>query len=64
MVDLQILNRVLKENSLRIIRDNGLTEEHFSARKDEYDFIINHFKQYGRAPDKETMLKNFPDLRC
>lgn len=63
MVDLQLLNRVLKENSLRVIKDNGLNKDHFVQYADEYSFIIEHFKEYGRAPDKETMLKKFPDFQ-
>lgn len=63
MVDLQILNRVLKENSLRIINNNGLNKDHFVQYAEEYQFITSHFKEYGRAPDKETMLKNFPDFQ-
>lgn len=63
MVDLQILNRVMAENSLRIIKDNGLTKDHFVQYADEYDFITDHFKEYGRVPDKETMLKKFPDFQ-
>lgn len=63
MVDLQILNRVLKDNSLRIIQDNGLNKDHFVQYADEFEFIYNHFKEYGRAPDKETMLKKFPDFQ-
>ena len=63
MVDLQILNRVLKENSLRIINNNGLNKDHFVQYADEYEFITTHFKQYGRVPDRETMLKNFPDFQ-
>ena len=62
MVDLQILNRVMQEKSLRIIKDNNLTAEHFVAYADEYEFIVSHFKEYGRAPDKETLLKKFPDF--
>ena len=62
MVDLQILNRVMQEKSLRIIKDNNLTSEHFAAYAEEYEFIVSHFKEYGRAPDRETLLKKFPDF--
>lgn len=62
MVDLQILNRVMQEKSLRIIKDNNLTAEHFAAYAEEYEFIVSHFKEYGRTPDRETLLKKFPDF--
>ena len=62
MVDLQILNRVLEENSLRLVTDNNLTEAHFAAYSDEFDFIKNHFDKYGKAPDRATMAAKFPEF--
>lgn len=62
MVDLQILNRVLEENSLRLVTDNSLTEAHFAAYSDEFDFIKNHFDKYGKAPDRATMAAKFPEF--
>lgn len=62
MTDLQILNRVLKEKSLRIIRDNNLTEQHFPAYADEFNFIMSHYDKYGNVPDVATVAAKFPDF--
>ena len=67
MVDLQILNRVLEENSIRLIKDNNLTEAHFAAYCDEFKFITSHFDTYGKVPDRATIAAKFPDfefLKC
>lgn len=62
MVDLQILNRVLEQNSLRIITDNNLIEAHFAAYSDEFNFIKSHYDKYGKVPDRITMASKFPEF--
>lgn len=62
MVDLQILNKILLSGSLKIIDDNFLTAEYFPAYEAEYLFIVNHFIQYGKTPDKHTVIDQFPDF--
>lgn len=67
MTDLQILNRVIQEKSWRLIRDNNLTEKHFAAYAEEFDFLKSHFDKYGQVPDRETIASKFPDfefLQC
>lgn len=60
MIQLQVLNKVLQDKSLSLLNNNGITSEYFSDYNPEYEFIINHFKEYGNVPDDETVLEHFP----
>lgn len=62
MVTLQILNKVLEEQDLSLIIDNDLNIDYFNDYHDEYEFIKNHFDQYGKVCDKETFIKQFPNF--
>lgn len=62
MVVLQTLNYILKTNDYNIVIDNNLTKEMFSEYENEFDFIDNFYKKYGKVPDKETFLSNFPEF--
>ena len=59
MVSLQIINKVLDTKNLSLILNNGLTKDYFQGYEYEYDFIINHYNQYGTVPDVQTFLDNF-----
>lgn len=39
---------------------NNLDDSFFSEYKDEFNFISDHFKNFGNIPDKETFLSKFP----
>jgi len=62
MVQLQIISKILATQSNAIVEDNLLTEDYFEGYKDEFNFIENHYKQYGNVPDKATFLAKFPDI--
>lgn len=62
MVTLQILNKVLEKQDFSLIESNGLTSEHFQDYLNEFAFISEHYKAYGKVCDKETFIKNFPDF--
>lgn len=62
MVALQILSKVLLSKDISIIENNLLTEDYFLEYVDEYNFIMNHYKEYGNVPDKATFLAAFPDV--
>jgi replicative DNA helicase len=62
MVELQILSKVLKEGNASILTLNGITEDYFITYPDEYAFIMNHLREYGNVPDKETFLSKFPNF--
>ena len=60
MIQLQVLNKVLQDKSLALLNNNGITSEYFSDYGPEYQFIIDHVKEYGNVPDDETILEQFP----
>lgn len=62
MVALQIISKILSTKDLSIIDNNLLTKEYFVGYEDEYDFILQHVKDYGSVPDKVTFLSKFPDV--
>ena len=62
MIALQILSRVLQTKDCGIIENNQLTKEYFVGYEDEYNFILNHYKEYGNVPDKATFLASFPEF--
>lgn len=62
MVQLQILNKILRTKSLDIIFDNDLSEEYFGEYAPEYTYILEHYKQYGNVPDIETFLDKFNEF--
>lgn len=62
MVESQIINKVLNSKNPKIITDNSLESDYFPTYKEEFDFIVHHFKNYGQVPDKTTFLSNFPNF--
>lgn len=62
MVALQIISKILSTKDISIIDDNLLTEDYFVGYENEYNFIIEHNKEYGIVPDKATFLSKFPEI--
>jgi replicative DNA helicase len=62
VVELQLLNKVIANKSLAVIRQNGITEEHFVIHKEEFMFINEHYQKYGNVPDIATILEKYPDF--
>ena len=62
MVSLQIISKILATKDSSILEDNLLTRDYFVGYENEYDFIIQHEKDYGDVPDKATFLSKFPDV--
>ena len=62
MVQLQILNKILRTKSLDIVFDNDLTESYFGEYSDQFNFIVNHYNQYGNVPDMETFIDKFNEF--
>ena len=62
MVALQIISKILATKDLSIVENNLLTEEYFVGYEDEFNFILNHRKEYGSVPDTATFLSKFPDI--
>ena len=62
IVALQILSSILQTKDISIIEDNQLTVDYFPEYQDEFEYIVNHYKEYGNVPDKATFLSNFKDF--
>lgn len=63
MIQLQALNKVLLEDDITLITQNGVDIENFDEYEEEYKFIVDHFNQYGNVPDDETMLGRFEGFK-
>ena len=62
MVVLQTINKIIKTSNFDLVLDNNLSKEMFLEYEDEFEYINNFYKQYGKVPDKETFLNQFPDF--
>lgn len=62
MVQIQALNKILRSQSLDFVIDNDLTDKHFYEYPDEFNFILDHYRQYGNIPDMETFLDKFNEF--
>ena len=60
--EIKILNKVLQTGDISLIRNNDLGSEYFPIYKNEYNFIVNHFQNYGNVPDQLTFLGQFKDF--
>ena len=62
MVVLQCLNKIITTSNYDLVLNNNLSKEMFLNYEDEFEYIDNFYKQYGKVPDKETFLNKFPDF--
>ncbi len=62
MVVLQTLNRIIKNSDINIVIENNLTKEMFIEYENEFEYIWKFYNDYGKVPDKETFLSNFPEF--
>ena len=62
MISMMILNKVLQTKDIGLIQNNMLTKEYFIGYEDEFDFITEHYQQYGNVPDKASFLDKFKNF--
>ena len=62
MVALQIISKILSTKDMSLIEDNLLDASYFVGYEDEFNFLVEHNKEYGSVPDKSTFLSKFPDI--
>lgn len=55
----QLINKILQTKDYGIIRTNGLDDSYFEGYKDEFNFINDHYRQYGNIPDQLTFMNKF-----
>ena len=63
MTELQVISRVLNQQSSAIIENNNITDDYFITYPEEYQYIKQHKEQFGNVPDKETFLARFPNFQ-
>lgn len=63
MIQLQALNKAILDNDITLLTQNGLDVEYFDEYSEEYEFIIEHYKDYGNVPDDETILDRFEGFK-
>lgn len=61
MIELQAINNIIACNNLEDYIGAGVLPKHFKEHRVEYDFILNHFNRYNKAPDIGTFSLEFPD---
>ena len=61
MIALQVINKVIQSADISLLEKNSLTEEYFIGYEPEYNFIVEHYRQYGNVPDKTTFIAKFPE---
>lgn len=62
MIQEQVISKIISTKDSSIITLNNLGVDYFSDYVTEYNFILNHLKQFGNIPDPETFLDKFPDF--
>ena len=61
-VALQILCKCIHSGNIDIIENNQLTEEYFVGYEEEYNFVVDHYREYGNTPDAFTFITKFSDI--
>ena len=61
MIQLQLISKILDSKSIDIVENNLLSKECFVGYEEEFDYIMDHVRQYGNVPDTATFLEAFPE---
>jgi len=64
MVEIQAITQIIESGSLDWIIDNGITEKYFAPDnyREEFKFIMDHYKEYGNVPDRLTFQDKFMEF--
>lgn len=62
MIQLQVINFLLKSRDSSMLLINNINKEFFSDYQEEYTYIINHLNEYGNIPDTVSFLDEFPNF--
>lgn len=62
IVQIQALNYLIHSKSIDLVYDFGLTEDHFFDYKEEFNFIMDHYKKYGNVPDELSFFDKFQEV--
>lgn len=59
---LLMINKILDTKDFSHIIKNNIGEDYFYNYKSEFNFIKNHYEQYGKVPDDSTFLGIYPEF--
>lgn len=63
MVELQVINKIIGDNSFKFIIDNNIDKSYFVENQKEFIFIDDYYKRYGQVPSPETFLNEFIEFQ-
>lgn len=62
MIELQCINNIIDQNNIAEYLEQGIDVQYFTDHKDQWDFILQHYKTYNKVPDLATFLSVYPDF--
>lgn len=62
MIELQCINNILAENNIETYLEDGINEDFFPTYTKEWNYILDHYKKYGKVPDQATFLATFTEF--
>lgn len=62
MIQLQFLNKLLKDGNTSLLLTNNISEDFFSNYTEEFNYIKDHIDRYGNCPDMESFISKFPEF--
>ena len=62
MIELQCINNILAENNIDSYLEEGINADFFPNYTKEWNYILEHYKNYGKVPDQATFLANFTEF--
>ena len=62
MIELQCINNILAENNIDSYLEEDINADFFPNYTKEWNYILEHYKKYGKVPDQATFLANFTEF--
>lgn len=64
IVEIQAITHIIDSKSIDWVIDNGITEKYFAPDnyREEFKFIMEHYKEYGNVPDRVTFQDKFREF--
>jgi len=62
LIPTQVLNRIIQDNDYDFIKRNNLDVSYFAGFEEQFNFIEDHYKKFGKCPDMTTFLGRFNDF--
>lgn len=65
IIELQVINYVIKNKNLNILRDENLTAESFTpVYRNVVEYLFEHERTYGNTPDELTVVGKFDNYKA